>query len=237
MALSKRMEAVAGLVTPGNSLADIGTDHGYVPIELVKRGIVPRAIAMDLRTGPLDIAKEHIRACGLSGQIETRLSDGVEALTAGEVESIVIAGMGGGLVLHILEHGENVCKQANELILQPQSELALVREYLWTHGYEIDREDMVYEEGKYYPMMHVLVSSKVTEPEEAKRHIYAKYGQRLIEQSHPVLGAYLNREHEQYEKILAGLYAQSSSEKVQNRIYEMEKLLKDNEKAKELMGL
>ena len=154
--LSKRLEAVAGLIERDGTLADVGTDHGYIPIAMVLRGHAEKAIAMDLRTGPLERAREHITAYGLEDRIETRLSDGVSALAENEADSIVVAGMGGELVIHILETGKAVCKSAKELILQPQSEIDEVRKYLRENGYRIVDEDMVEEEQKYYPMMRVI---------------------------------------------------------------------------------
>ena len=132
--LSNRLLSVASFVTEGNVLADVGTDHGYIPIYLMQEGRIERAIAMDINAGPLERAKEHITQYGLETYIETRLSDGVAALTPGEADSILIAGMGGGLVLHILEEGETVCRQAKELILQPQSEIERVRVWLYNAG-------------------------------------------------------------------------------------------------------
>ena len=124
------MKAVASMVTAGYTLCDVGTDHGYVPIALVQSNIIPKAIAVDINKGPLERANEHIRANGLTEQITTRLSNGLEAIHDGEVDSIVIAGMGGELVIHILTAGETVCRSAKELILQPQSEVSKVREYV-----------------------------------------------------------------------------------------------------------
>ena len=106
--LSRRMRAVASMVTAGNVLCDVGTDHGYVPISLVQDKIIPKAIDVDINKGPLDRANEHIVACNLTEQITTRLSDGLEAIDEGEVDSIIIAGMGGELVIHILTEGEKV---------------------------------------------------------------------------------------------------------------------------------
>ena len=150
------MKAVASMVTTGGILADIGTDHAYVPIALVQRQKIKGAIAMDINEGPLARAQEHIRAARLEEYIQTRLSDGAEALLPNEADSILIAGMGGELILHILTEGESVCSTAKELILQPQSEIHKVREYLRQHQYKIEDEDMVCEEGKYYPMMREL---------------------------------------------------------------------------------
>ena len=93
------MKAVASMVTAGNVLADVGTDHGYVPIALVQRKKIPRAIAMDINKGPLQRACEHIAEFRLEDYIETRLSDGVAKLEVGEVDTILVAGMGGELAL------------------------------------------------------------------------------------------------------------------------------------------
>ena len=84
--LSKRMHAVASLVTPGNSVCDVGCDHGFIPIYLVKQGIAPKALAMDVNEGPLRQAKEHIAAFGLESYIETRISDGIASCRPGEAD-------------------------------------------------------------------------------------------------------------------------------------------------------
>ena len=128
--ISNRLMTAAALVTQGYTLADVGTDHGYIPIYLLQQKKIPAAIAMDINEGPLERAKEHIALYGLQAYIQTRLSDGVAALKPGEVEAVLIAGMGGGLVMHILKDGEKVCQSAKELILQPQSEIERVREFL-----------------------------------------------------------------------------------------------------------
>ena len=102
MELSKRLAAVAAMVTKGNIVCDVGCDHGYVSIYLVREKISPRVIAMDVRPGPLAQAKEHILMYGLSDYIETRLSDGVDALNEGEADTLILAGMGGRLMEGIL---------------------------------------------------------------------------------------------------------------------------------------
>ena len=108
MQLSKRLEAIASMVTPGNRLVDVGCDHGYLPIALVRRQIIPSAIAMDVRSGPLGRAKENIEAYGLNPYIETRLSDGLEALQPGEGDTLSVAGMGGPLIERILSRNVEV---------------------------------------------------------------------------------------------------------------------------------
>lgn len=104
--ISERLRTAAGLIGEGERLADVGTDHGYVPIYLVERKHIPSAIAMDIRTGPLERAREHIRMYGMEDYIQTRLSDGVAALKPDEVDTILVAGMGGGLVMLFWRAGE-----------------------------------------------------------------------------------------------------------------------------------
>lgn len=196
MELSKRLKAVAGLVTEGASVADIGTDHGYVPIWLIQSGRAAKVIAMDVNEGPLERARGHIRSKRLENVIFTRKSDGLQALHVGEADTMIAAGMGGGLVIRILEDSPEITADLKEFILQPQSEIHKVREYLNRHGYRSVEEDMVEEDGKYYPMMKVI-------PTEQKG-LYAEgvpaaeeeleYGKYLLEKGHPVMGEYLKKE-------------------------------------------
>lgn len=155
MELSRRLEKIASFVTQGNCVADIGCDHGYVPIWLVEHGISPAAIAADVRPGPLERAAGHIRAHGLSERIAVRQSDGLEGIRPGEVQCLIFSGMGGPLMIRLLEEGEETARTAKELVLSPQSELEQVRRFLIGNGYQIDREAAVEEEGKFYFIFHV----------------------------------------------------------------------------------
>ncbi len=237
--LSKRMKAVANMVTPGYVLADIGTDHGYVPISLVQKKKVPRAIAMDVNKGPLQRAKDHIAENQLEEYIETRLSDGVQGLAVGEVDSILIAGMGGDLVIRILSEGLEVCKEAKELVLQPQSELGRVRQFLREHLFQIVDEDMVIEDGKYYPMMRV-VPVEVDNfwhllPEETLLPC-DMYGPLLLKNGNPSLRKYLVKQHKQLNKILKELEKQPNSKAISNRKKEVLEEIALNESAYSILG-
>lgn len=200
MELSKRLQAVADLVTAGLRVADVGTDHGYVPIYLVENKKSPSAIAMDINKGPLKKAEENIALHGLGDYIETRLSDGVCKLKDGEADSIIIAGMGGGLVIKIMQAAERLQDTVKEWVLQPQSELWKVRQYLAESGYRIVEEDMVLDEGKFYPMMKV----KKEQPEEYN-FTELCYGKLLLQKKHPVLKQFLDRELQIKEEILEKL--------------------------------
>ena len=204
--LSKRLQAVANLVGETGVVADVGTDHGYIPVFLVSSGKAERAIAMDVNAGPLARAQEHIRQFGLEGQIEPRLSDGLSALQPGEAQSIVIAGMGGALMMRILADGQDIARTVGRLVLQPQSELRSFRRFLAGHGYRIVEEDMVYEDGKYYSMMAVEPVSHGIGGEPGKMtETELRYGPLLLAQKHPVLQRYLLHQREQKQKILENL--------------------------------
>lgn len=205
MQLSKRLTALAAMVSTGNRLADVGTDHGYVPIYLYREKRIPGAIAMDINRGPLERAKAHIQEYGCTAAIETRLSDGCRALKAGEADTVLIAGMGGGLVKRILEEGSQVLASVSELILQPQSEIAEVRRFLYENGYHIIEEDFVIEDGKYYPMMKA-VHGKAPMPEGGE----LLYGKRKLQKHPEARRQFLLKEQRKYEQILQQL---SGSEK------------------------
>lgn len=237
--ISNRLYAVSAMVTSGGVLADVGTDHAYVPIFLLQKHKIQRAIAMDINEGPLQRAEEHLAMHQLKDQVETRLSDGVAALQPGEADSILVAGMGGELILHILKEGQEVFRQAKEIILQPQSEIYKVREYLRKNGYCITDEDMVYEDGKFYPMMQVVSSQeecKVNMLEEREQRICDIYGPLLLKNGNPVLRKYLVYQHNSLQGILEKLKQQKDTEAIARRILEVEQELENNEAAYTIMG-
>lgn len=216
------------MVTPGKRLADVGTDHGYIPIFLVGRGISPSAVAMDINQGPLSRAGEHIRKFGLEDRIKIRLSDGLKNLKSEEADSMIAAGMGGGLIIRILSESQKTAESLDELILQPQSEIAKVRRYLIDAGYRIEAEDMVLEEGKFYPMMRVIRGEKEDYSWEE-----LEFGKRLLEQGHPVLRQYLEREIGICRGILKSLSildserSQDRREQMVCRVEKIQEILRD----------
>ena len=236
MELSKRLTAVAGLVTEGASVADIGTDHGYIPIYLIEQNLSPKVIAMDINKGPLERARIHIAGSGMSDRIETRLSDGLAAVKPKEVEEMIVAGMGGGLVIHILEEGKQIVSTLKGCILQPQSEIQKVREYLVEHGFRFEAEDMVEEDGKYYPMMRVVppeyCEHKTADwQEDCKKEEWEYlYGPLLLKNKNPILYEYLKREIRIREDILLGL-AGKDGERIKERMTEIEHELEVAKKA------
>lgn len=213
--LSQRLQAVAELAEDAEVVADVGTDHGYIPLFLIDCEKAGRAIAMDINEGPLLRAREHIRQYNQQERIETRLSDGLKELCPGEAQTIVIAGMGGALMKRILIEGETAAHAANCLVLQPQSELPMFRRFLVEHGYRILREDMVYEDGKFYSMMAArwmkpddgLQANGVEADADLQVMTEAdfRYGPLLLAGKHPILRKYLLRQKDQKQKILGSL--------------------------------
>ena len=203
MQLSLRLSAIAGMVSEGNRLVDVGCDHGFLPIWLVSNHKIPSAIAMDVRKGPLSRAQEHIDRFGLAEYIETRLGDGLEKLKAGEGDTLVIAGMGGPLMERILANGKPVLSGFRELILQPQSDVPHFRRFVRENGWEIIQEELILEDGKFYPMMKAVPENDGSLPEWTKEeYLFGKY---LLAGRHPVLKQYLQRELRIREEILEKL--------------------------------
>ena len=219
--LSKRLKALANMVTDGNRLADIGTDHGYIPIYLCQTGKIPSALAMDIGKGPLQQAQTHIAEHGLSEQIKTRLSDGMAALQFGEADTILIAGMGGGLVMKILSEGAEKLTGKEELILQPQSEIALVREFLRVRNFQILNEDMILEDGKYYPMMKVSQQKAAEQTKILPQEVADAFGPVLLQKRHPVLKEWLERELRTTNSVIEQLSAQPDHERIRNRMQQV----------------
>ena len=229
MQLSKRMKAVADLAGMGDCLADVGTDHGYIPIYLLEERRFQRGIAMDVHEGPLLRARENIQSHGLSDRISCRLGDGLERLGKGEADTVVIAGMGGSLIIRILTEGEKVLKEVSRLVLQPQSEIAKVRDFLQEQGYQIEKEHMVLDEGKYYQAMRIGHGRmEKLLPEEAK------YGSFLLKENDSCLKEYLNREEQKFREILESLQ-DGGNEKTKKRMEELNVELLLIERAKERM--
>ena len=205
--LSKRLLAAAGMVTKGNIVADIGCDHAYTSIYLCQAGIAPRVLAMDVNKGPLQGAKAHVEEAGLAGQIELRLSDGMQKLLPGEADTALLCGMGGLLMIKILTDYPEATDSLKELILQPQSEVGEVRHFLHRQGYEITGEHMLKEDGKFYVMMRAVKSAVEQGYETECDYVYGKL---LIEEKNPVLTEFLDREYRLRADVLTALSGQDT---------------------------
>lgn len=213
--ISNRLTALAHMVSPGHRLADVGTDHGYIPIYLCQHQVIPSAIAMDINEGPLARAEEHIKQYGLQDRITTRRSDGLEKLGPKEADTVLIAGMGGGLIRRILSRGNDslfTTDGVKEWILQPQSEVAQTRRFLRRSGFSIVDEEMLVEDGKYYFLMKAVPSEVFhkapvygIEYEGENLTLEDRFGPILLKKKHPVLCRWIERELQVSGTILDGL--------------------------------
>jgi len=237
--LSKRLMAVAGMVYEGNYVVDVGTDHGYLPIWLVEKKRCPRALALDINAGPLEHAAKNILEQDLKDRIGTVLSDGLKAYEIpAEVangsfsSSLVIAGMGGGLMARILEEEPKKTESFFELVLAPQSEVQKVRYFLRTSGWKIADEDFVEDEGKFYPVIRAVKRYDTTSADagetsqEREYTLEDYYGPILLGKALPDFVRFLSKERRQYSEILDRL-ADGNEE----RWREVEQLLIRNTKA------
>ena len=211
--LSKRLKTVADLVTKGNIVADVGTDHGYVPIYLVEKGISPFAYAMDVNEGPLNKAKLNIAEHGLEDKIETILSDGLDSFGNRKADTVIIAGMGGDLIVDILSRAP----EFEELILSPHKRVDLVRKYLCDNGYMISDEKMVEDAEKYYPVIKAVMG------ESSYSDVELEFGPVLLEKQDETLKSFLQKELEKFSKIKENV---KDNAEVEDRIKIIEEGLK-----------
>lgn len=214
--LSKRMKMNADLVPQGCSLADIGCDHGYVSIYLAKEKRCHKIIAMDVKTGPMEIAERNIERFGLQQEISCRLSDGLTALAPKEVNAILVAGMGGMLICRILKAKPEVVRELNTLVLQAQSDWAALRRTIWSIGFRIEEEQMCVDAGKYYLAIRAVRGEEVKPYTEEE----LTYGRLLPQKGDEVYWQWLQTEKAKKEAVLLRLQ-KHETEVAENRIAEL----------------
>ena len=201
LVVSNRIKAVAQLLERARKVADIGCDHAYLSIYAIKKKRAKAAIAMDVKEGPLAIAKENIATYGMEDVIETRLSDGGKELKLKECDSAVMAGMGGMLIERILLESLPVFYEMKQIILQPQSDVEHLREFLYFTGFQTLKEDMVFEDGKFYPMMKIT-KRRVKRAPSRPGEMTLLFGSEIYLADNPVYDQYLEAEKKKTKKAL-----------------------------------
>ena len=197
MKLSKRLQKIADLVGEDSIVCDIGTDHGYIPVYLIKNNISKKVIGTDISKGSLDKIIELVQKEALEDRIECRLGDGLDILEEKEVDSLIIAGMGGILISEILEEGREVTEHIENFILQPMVGSKELRRYLVYNGYKIISEDLLFEEGKFY---EIILAQRGKQ--KIDKDIHYEISQLLIRDRHPLLREFLEYKINKVKKVM-----------------------------------
>ena len=198
MNLSKRMQEIIKYVEKNSLVADIGTDHGYIPIYLIENKIAKKVIATDLNKGPLSKIEKSVKAKSLEDYIDTRLGDGLEPLRAFEVDTVIIAGMGGVLIRDILDKEKKKTNSFVNFILQPNTASDKLREYLLKNNFTIVDEKLVRENNLFYEILHVKEGK-----EKLPDYEFYEIGEKLIEKRDPLLEEFVLEKIAENKKILA----------------------------------
>lgn len=199
MKLTDRLEKIASLVSEGAIVADIGTDHGYIPVYLLENGIIEKSILSDINRGPLENAKEEVNRKKLSNKADLRLGGGVSVLNPGEADEIIIAGMGGILIAEIIEEGLEVCSRVNKLILQPMQASEELRKYLLNNNFEIINEHLVNEDFRIYEIIEATYNENI---ETGIDEIYYEVPKILVEKKEPLLKKMVSKKISECDSIL-----------------------------------
>ncbi|WP_283695368.1 tRNA (adenine(22)-N(1))-methyltransferase [Clostridium perfringens] len=202
MELSKRLKRIAEHVDKCESVADIGTDHGYIPIYLVKEGICKKAIASDINKGPIEKAKVNVAFEGVSNKVKCLLGPGLNPLKLGEVNGVILAGMGGNLTRDILLADMDKVKKYDFIILQPAQNPEVLREFLYKNDYEIIDEDLIKDEGRFYELFKVKYnenSEKLVFEDELEYEVSPL----LREKNHPLFKEFIEEKINRCETILS----------------------------------
>ncbi|MCB2297247.1 tRNA (adenine(22)-N(1))-methyltransferase [Clostridium tagluense] len=201
MDLSIRLKAIVNMIEKCDSVIDVGTDHGYVPIYLVKNGVIKSAIASDINKGPVEKARNNITLNNLSAQISCRLGSGLSTVNNGEAQIAIIAGMGGNLIRDILEADLDLVKQFKYMILQPVQNAEVLREYLYITGYNIIDEEICNDDGKFYEIIKVKYDTKPIILDS----IYYEISKILLDKKDPVMQSFIEYKMQKYSKVYDSL--------------------------------
>lgn len=222
--LSNRLEAVTNYIPPGSRVADIGSDHAYLPCYAVKKGIVPFAIAGEVVEGPFQSAKKQVKMEGLENQISVRKGSGLEVIEPGEVDCITIAGMGGTLIASILEDGKSKLAAIKRLILQPNLSAISIRTWLIANGWELIAEEILEEDGKIYEILAAEKGEPLKPYKNKEQGLLM--GPFLMEQKSEVFRNKWIGERKNWERILLQLDKAVYSSETEKRKQELKEKIK-----------
>ena len=226
MKLTDRLLKIADLVTKGKKIADIGTDHGYIPVYLLNKGHVDFAILADVNKGPLENARSEVRHNNLTDKVDLRLGSGIEVLNENEVDEVIIAGMGGILISEILEAGKEKLSHVNRLILQPNNHEESLRQWLVNHQFVIKKEEILLEAGKFYEIIVAEPLSKLMTEKLSVNDL--TFGPFLSKEKSTVFQQKWQKELNTLNKIIARLPEEQAEKRqeVLNQIARIEEVLR-----------
>lgn len=216
MNIGARLEAVGSLVLPNSILADIGTDHAYLPVYLLQEGRITSAIAGDIAQGPCKAAENTVAMYNMKAKVQVRLGSGLSVLKPNEVNCISIAGMGGSTMVEILSADLELAKAADRLILQPQTGAAGLRKWLLANGWEMIDEELVWENKRLY---EIIAVEKVQARQRAYSAAELEIGPRLLAKQHPLLKDQFAKQLDTYNKQLG--FMEKSAHAVQTEKYQL----------------
>lgn len=219
MNLSDRLMKIAGFVKEDTSVLDIGTDHGYIPIYLVKRGISKKVIASDISLKTLNNTVERIKSRSLDKSISCRLGNGLEVIQPFEVDGVIIAGMGGILIQEILEKNKTITDSIDYFIFQPMVASKELRKYLIKNNFKIIDEKLSKENNKFYEIIYVKKGK-----DELREEIYYEISERLIEKKDPLLKEFVENKINSTKLIMDTLEDEKSKKNI-GRYNELKKSL------------
>lgn len=225
--LSPRLNKISELINDSDVTADIGTDHAYLPVSLVYRGKAKYVIASDIKTGPLKRAESTVKKYDMSDFISLRQGAGLETISlADNVDTIVIAGMGGLVISSILENSPEVLNRADKIILQPMTMVPELRDYLYKSSFKNIKEFLAAEENKIY---NIISAEPGKDKYEELAPVELFLGRSLINEQPEYFSAYINRQKNKVQNIIEGLSKSAEPENIKKISY-YKNLLSDIEK-------
>ncbi len=219
MELSNRLLEIIKFVPKNSSVADIGTDHGYIPVYLIQNHISKKVIASDISPGSLDKTIEYVNHLNLNDKITPKLGNGLDVLKPNEVDTVIIAGMGGILISKILESNKEITETIENFIFQPMVASKELRQYLVNNGYSIVDESIAKEGRKFYEIIFAKRGRS-----SIQKDVYYEIGQKLVENNHPLLKEFIEHKKSEIKEIISKL-GNNDSNNTKSRYTELKQTL------------
>lgn len=217
--LKGRLKLIADKVPTCQVVADIGTDHAYIPVYLIQQGICKKAIASDVKIGPVRVANRNIKLYKLDHDIETRMGSGLSTIDEGEADAIIIAGMGGTLLTELLDSDASKTCKARAMVLQPMNDHDVVRKWLYDHRFDIYDEELVAEGPKIYCVISAKYHGQVRAYSDFQLHV----GQKLIERKDRLLLDFCQMKVRQIDRVLKQLESMEDNLQLEGYYSELKK--------------